>query len=177
MANRIGRDGINLLEGFKSFYKALFDYNGDFEKLEDFKKYKQKVHVFLLQDYYDFDVEIFISYQVEPTRNKNAQIKYKQCKSICDIAERGITLPSDVTKLTIQAKPVLRNRENDLVTKTILKKSDLFSKTIILSRYDVKKEDAGKNEDIPDNVKVLDADDFKESTTLFRFVNPKETII
>ena len=177
MVNEIGRDGQFLINGFKSFYSALYGGDFDYENLEEFKKYKTMVHEFLLQGYDDFDVEIFVSYQVEPTRNKKPKIQYKQCMSICDIAERGISLPSDVTKLTIKAKPVIRNRENGLVAKTILKKSEVFSKTIILSRYEINNADAGKNVDVPENVQVLDPDDFKENSTLFRFVDPKEVIM
>ena len=109
MINSIGRDGQYLMRGFKTFYSALYGSDFDYENLEEYKKYKEMVHEFLLQDYEDFDVEIFVSYQVEPTRNKNPKIKYKQCMSICDIAERGITLPSDVTKLSIKDFAIIPN--------------------------------------------------------------------
>ena len=163
----------DLLNGFKSFYNKLFGEDFDFDKCEAYKNFEQMVEVYVQKDFDDFDVEVNVKYQVEPIGAKNAKVKYKNPKSICNIAEGVIRLPSDVTTFTVYAKPVFRGEEHGLVAKKTIQKP-LFEQKVAVVRdrnFDAYPKD-GTKYNVADDVMVMSYEEIDDHFDLIEFVKP-----
>ena len=133
------------------------------------------VEVYVKKGFDDFDVEVNVKYQVEPIGAKNAQVKYKNPKSICNVAEGVIKLPHDVTMFTVYAKPVFRGEDHGFDAKKTIQKP-LFEQKVVVVRdktFDALDKE-GTKYNVADDVMVMSYDEIDEHFDLIEFVKPDE---
>lgn len=165
----------NIIEGYKSFYLSLYGLDShNFEKCEEFKKFSKGVDNFLKTNFENFDVEISVAYRLGEVKKSGGVTKYKSAGSICNVAERGITLPENIAWFEIYAKPVVKQESSNLVLKQSSRRSKLFDQKIGVSR-DIDVETEGLDVfKVGENVKVFNLEDIKEFCQLITFKRNQE---
>ena len=165
------------LDGYKAMVEALYGEEKDFEKDEKYLKFVSNLKEVVKASRGDLDVEISVSYRLGQVGKTSGVTKYKKAGSICTVAQRGFSLPEDITWFEIVAKPVIK--DSGLVFTQASKKKALYSQKIVVAKDDKFEDLAEEREfyNVGDDVQVFAIEDLKENCPLINFKRPKEIVV